>query len=190
LTLFAVAASLPWLVLSHFGIGRELAELRAAALVKSEQGPWDQSLEVRAGWLALGLARLGLSLATLPPELRAAATALRSAEVGLYQPHHLRQRLDRRALMSRADAAMTKRGWDRLVEAASGEELVAVYVPQTIRPNGRLSLCLMVANDDLLVLAAVTGDLQPILPYVLANARWPLKARPGVSAASGQGPGA
>lgn len=117
-----------------------------------------------------GLARLGLALAEVEPEVRAAAQAVRGCEVGVYRLERGMTAGDRAALLSRADAAMERRGWDRVVGVIEARELVAVYASGKPASANDLRICVLVIDGEEMVIASVRADPEPLIELALREA--------------------
>ncbi len=148
-------------------LGRDTAALRRS-LLKSTPAPWDKQVEINVGSRSLDLARTILHFVKLDPNARTALESLRAAEVGVYRSTG-RSQLDHGAMLSAADKAMTRRGWDRLVCVIKPREFVAVYVPRNIRSPQDLKVCVAVVERGQMVVASVRSNLEPLMQLAVAN---------------------
>ena len=87
---------------------------------------------------------------------------MRAAEVGVYKLREGPVPEDHGAILRRADQAMTRRGWVRVVGVSHDRELVAVYMPRKGASPRNLKCCVMVFNGRELVVAAARGNLEPL----------------------------
>jgi hypothetical protein len=76
---------------------------------------------------------------------------------------------DRATLLAAAAAAMTARGWNRLVGVMDGQDLVAVYLPDEIASARRMKCCVMVFDGQEMVVVSARANLEPLLKYALAQ---------------------
>jgi len=163
-----------WGAAGYFRLGSETSALRAS-LMGSVGGRWNKKIAIHAGGLTMGLVRAGSRLFHLPPEPRAAIEALHGAEVGVYKLQQAPLSVDHAAILSAADKAMARRGWDRMVGVAKENELVAVYVPRKGISPGRMRACVMVLHDRDLVVVSARGNLKPLLE--IANKRFEVSGK-------------
>jgi len=158
-------------VTSCLRLSRDARTLRNA-LMESAAVPWDKTIELSVGSFTLHLARAGLQFVDLDPDARVALQAARGAEVGVYRLKARQSRLDRAAMLSAADAAMTARCWDRLVGVLTRGELVAVYVPREIPSTRDVKVCLVAWSGQQLVVGSARSDLEPLAQLALKHAHW------------------
>jgi len=145
-----------------FKVSSDVGALRDSVM-KTVSATQEGQIEVGVGPLTLNLARAGLAFVDLEPEVRTALHVVRSAEVGVYKLRNKRQRLNHAAMLSAADKTMTDRGWDRVVGVMNPRELVAVYVPRQVRSTRNMKVCLVVLNEQDLVVASARSDLEPLM---------------------------
>lgn len=156
-----------------FQIGRDAAALRNSLLkTATRAGEWNLHVEVNVGAIALQLARAGLAFVPMEPDARTALRAVRAVEVSFYQRHHVRARLDQATMLRDADAAMTSRGWDRVVGVCNGEELVAVYVPKRLPSPRDVRFYVAVVDPEIFVVAAGRSNLEPLMEIAERRADW------------------
>lgn len=98
-------------------------------LIKSSSVTWRQQTALNAGFLTFGALRTGLSCIRLDPAVRAVVQSVQAAGVGVYELPENTPPPDRAAMLAAADAAMTARGWERVVGVMDGQDLVTVYLP-------------------------------------------------------------
>ncbi|HEV2394788.1 MAG TPA: hypothetical protein VG146_20750 [Verrucomicrobiae bacterium] len=142
-----------------------------SSVMESVPGHWDKRFAIHAGGLTLAFARFGSSFFNLPPEPKAALGALHGADVGVYKLLDAPQALDYSALFTRADKAMKRRGWERMVGVARGGQFVAVYLPRDMRALQHVACCVVVLNEGDLVIASARGNLEPLLALPWPTAR-------------------
>jgi len=149
-------------IAGYFRLSSATQALRSSVL-DSVPGKWDKRLAVHFGGLTLSLVRLGSRLFDLPPEPKAALAALRGAEVGIYRLQAAPTALDYSAMFAAADRSMRRRGWERVVGVARGRQFVAVYMPRNLHTVKRMGCCVAVLNEQDLVVASASGNLEPLL---------------------------
>jgi hypothetical protein len=165
---YVIALAIPLLfalgvvgVTGYFRLSSETAALRES-LMGSVDGQWKKTIAVHLGWFTTGLVRAGSRLVKLDPEPRAALDAVRGVEVGVYKVQDGAERQDHGAILAKADKAMTRRGWVRVVGVSHDRELVAIYMPRKGTSLRSMRCCLMVFNGRELVVASARGNLEPL----------------------------
>lgn len=158
-------------VAGYFGVSRDAGTLRKS-LMESAAGDWERKIEVNIGAFALNLARAVLAFVDLDPDVRAALRAVRGAEVGVYELRNHAKHRDHAAMLLAADEAMSARGWDRIVGVADRDELVAVYLPAQIGSPRDVMVCVVVLDDDQLVVASVRSDVEPLIELAFRRVEW------------------
>lgn len=158
-------------VVRAFGLGSDSAALRDG-LIKSRAASWSRQVEVGVGTLPVALARTALGFAPLEPEIRSALKAFHGGEVGVYQRQDTNGRLNQSKLLEAADATMIRRGWDRAVGVRNPGELVAVYVPRDVKSPRNLRVCVVVANQEQLIIVSARSNLEPILELASSRPEW------------------
>jgi len=149
-------------IAGYFRLSSAAQALRSS-MIESVPGKWDKRLAVHVGGLTLSLVRFGSRLFDLPPEPKAALAALRGAEVGIYRLQAAPATLDYLAMFAAADRSMRRRGWERVVGVARGRQFVAVYMPRNLHTVKRMGCCVAVLNEQDLVVASASGNLEPLL---------------------------
>jgi hypothetical protein len=157
-------------VVSCFHLSSDTKALRNS-LIKSSGVEWRQRIALNAGGLTLCAVRAGLSFVHLDAGARAALQSVRGAGVGVYQLPVGTKSPDRAAMLAAADAAMTARGWDRVVGVMDGRDLVTVYLPDKTVSDCRMKCCLMVFDGQEMVAVSARANLEPLLKYALAYQR-------------------
>jgi len=168
-------ATLAMGVVRSFGLGPDSAALRDG-LMKSRAADWDRQVEVGVGSFPVTLVRTALGFVHLDPEVRTALQAFRGGEVGVYQRHNGGKHLDQSRLFEAADSTMRQRGWERAVGVCNPNELVAVYVPRDLTSPRNIRVCVVVANQEQLVIASARSNLEPIMRLATCRPEW--KERP------------
>src|SRR5262245_53176923 len=92
-------------VVSYFRLSSETSALRDA-LLSSTTDTWHTKIALNIGAITTGLARTGLRFVNLPPEARAAASAVRGVEVGVYELEDDQRHDNPGMVVARADKAM------------------------------------------------------------------------------------
>lgn len=106
----------------------------------------------------LSLLRFGLSFADLPADARDALKAVRRVSVGVYST---KDPAPRAALFERADAAMARRGYTRLVGVVDGADTVLVYAPADAGED-EIEVCVAVCEPSQIVIASARVDAAPL----------------------------
>ena len=163
-------------VTSFVRLGRDARALRNSVM-KSVALPCHKKIELGVGSFTLNVARAGLDFVQLDPLARQALQAVRGAEVGIYQLDFTPSLTNRAAMLSCADDAMSRRGWDRLVGVMNRSELVAAYVPKEIRSPNDVKICLVVLNGRDMVVASARSNLEPLVELALNHPEWRPKGR-------------
>ena len=148
-------------VIGYFRLSSETTALRES-LMGSVDGQWRKTIAVHLGWFTTGLVRAGSRLVKLDPEPRAALEAVHGVEVGIYRVQDGPEKEDHGAILAKADKAMTRRGWVRVVGVSHDRELVAIYMPRKGASLRNMKCCLMVFNGRELVVASARGNLEPL----------------------------
>ena len=149
-------------IVGYFRLSSPTQALRSSVM-ESVPGQWNKRFAVHVGGITTGLVRFGSDFFKLPPEPKAALAAIRGAEVGVYRLRNAPSVLDYSAMFAAADKSMKLRGWERIVGVAQGGQFVAVYMPRDLRTLKRMACCVVVLNDQDLVVASASGNLEPLL---------------------------
>ena len=161
---------------SYFHLSSDTRALRNG-LIKSSGVEWREQIALNVGSLTLGIVRAGLSCVHLDAEARAALRAVRGVEVAIYQLSAEAKPPDRAAMLAAADAAMTVRGWERLVAVMDGADLVTVYMPVKTNSVQRMKCCAMVFDGRQMIVASARANLAPLLQCVLHQSAAQTKRR-------------
>jgi hypothetical protein len=159
-------------VTGYFRLSSETAILRESVM-SGVDGTWNKKIALHVGFLTTGLVRAGSHLFKLAPEPQAAFDSIRGAEVGIYKLQADAGWVDHKAILARADRAMSARRWDRVVGVSRENELVAVYFPHRGLSTDRMRCCVLVLQGRDLVVVGASGNLDPLLQ--LAGSRFDLK---------------
>jgi len=149
-------------VTGYFRLSSETAALRTGVM-STVPGVWDKKIALHVGWLTTTVIRTGSRLFNLPPEPRAALDALHGAEVGIYKLQHDPGSLDFPAFFASSDRTMKSQGWDRVLGVAKDHQFVGVYFPHRKVSLKDVKCCVVVLQGRDLVVASVTGNLEPLL---------------------------
>ena len=159
-----------------FKVSSDVGALRDSVM-KSAAAQWDEKIEIGVGPITLYLARAGLAFVDLDPEARTALHAVRGAEVGVYKLRAGHKELKRAVILSVADKAMARRGWDRIVGVMNQGEFVAIYVPHDARSTRNVRVCLLTLNGEEMVVASARSNLEPLMEMAFKRAEWRQKGR-------------
>jgi len=174
----AVLASLPvifaaCLILS-FRMGGEARALRQA-VVASDPDHWRTEFELGVGRLPAWVARNGLRAAAghleLPPEALAGIASFRAADVGVYRRTSGTGLSLATPPAKDIDAVMARRGWEPVVTVHERDQYVRVFVPEKLDATRELRACVLVLQEDQMVLVSALLDPEPLVG--LAHCRWP-----------------
>jgi hypothetical protein len=148
-------------VLSTLRLHRDERALRDAALACA---PAETALrlEFSVGPWTLGLARCVTAFVELPPEARAALESVESAEVGVYKFAEAGTKASRLEMFTRAQAAMTARGWERIVGVLQEDHAVAVYTPSGLEGK-RFKCCVLTVTPTEMIIAGAVTQLEPLV---------------------------
>ena len=141
----------------------------AAAFESAGLGPRDEFLNLARNDIAL--------ISDLDPEARTALHAVRGAEVGVYKLRAGHKELKRAVILSVADKAMARRGWDRIVGVMNQGEFVAIYVRHDARSTRNVRVCLLTLNGEGMVVASARSNLEPLMEMAFKRVEWRQKGR-------------
>jgi len=154
----------PFLVLglaavSYLTLDRDVAVLRRHVM-DATNAHWSTKVQVSVGRITLGAIGQGLRFVHHQDiaDARLALSAVRHASVGVYERKAGEADWSREQLFVETDRAMQKRGWTRLVGVANHKETVLIYVPDDMKEDGPVELCLAVVNGKEMVVASTTVD--------------------------------
>jgi hypothetical protein len=146
-------------VTSCLRLGSDATALRNSVI---KIAPAKARVVVNVGLLTTGVGRLVAGLFPIPPEAQMAMRSIRAAEVGVYRLEQRIEDLDRARVLSKAEDAMRKRGWDRIVGVSHDRELVAVFMPQKVCASN-MRCCVLVVRDEDLVVVSARGKIEEVL---------------------------
>jgi hypothetical protein len=132
---------------------------------------------VNIGGFTFGAVRAATSLFDdIPAEPRAAIRAVRGVNVAVYGPGDTLSDASIGEIVRRADVAMKKKHWERAVLVREKAQTVAVYVPANLRSTSNLRACVMVLEQQQIVLVSAKANLDPLLALAKFN---PALTEPG-----------
>jgi hypothetical protein len=145
---------------SYVTLDRDAAVLRRHVMTATG-ADWSTKVQVSLGRFSLGAAGAGLRFVDQPDidDAREALRALESASVGVYELASGGADWSPAKILADTDAAMSRRGWSRLVGVAGREETVMIYAPNDLKPGKPIDLALAVVSGRELVVACATIDL-------------------------------
>ena len=147
------------MVASFFWVGPEVRAMRNA-VIENSSTDWDRLVELSFGRGTFGMANLASAFINdMPPEARAAIQSARKGEVSVYQFRGSQPR----GVLEKADSKMTERGWYRAVGVVTGNETVAVYLPNRVETPNDLAACVLVLNQEHLICVSAESDLEPLM---------------------------
>lgn len=173
-TSHAYSGSVAWLVLpmvlllgligitGYFRLGSETTALRESVM-DSTSGQWHKKIAFHLGWVTTSLVRFGAEWVKLDAEPRAALQSVRAVEVGVYRLEQSDAPPRLGTALARADKALARRGWLRMVGVCQDQELVAVYIPRRGLSAHSLKCCVLVFNGRDLVVASASANPKPLL---------------------------
>jgi len=153
----------------YFRLSSEMAGLRDSLQTASGQ-QWHRTIALNIGGLTFGVARAGLSFVKMEDEARVALQTIQGCEVGIYQTMADTEDADRGAMLAAADAAMLRRGWERVVGVIDDGNLVAVYMPSKPEATSRMKCAVMVCEGRQMIVASTRANLDPAIQFALAKA--------------------
>lgn len=162
-----------------FRVSSDTRALRDVALEFGAEGA-EEKIEIGVGFFTVGLAKLGTRFVEMPPEVRALLGSVDGVECSVYELQGRQENLAK--LLQEADAAMDKRGCDRVVGVMDKDQLVAVYVPRKVKSHRNMSMSVMVLTPRELICASASGDLEPAVQFAYAKAQEHLPKKATVAA--------
>ena len=119
----------------------------------------ESTIEVRVGEPLFAASQLGIRWChDVPEQARVALAALRSASGGVY---HVKRptSAERADVLIRAQNAMAKNGWSRIVGVNDHDTTVLVYAPSVIRETETQRVCVAVIDGNQLIVVSARADL-------------------------------
>jgi hypothetical protein len=155
------------LVINALTLNREARVVREA-MVGALGGRTSTRVQVSVGPLMLGSARTILSFVDdVPEEARVALRSVRAASVGVYQ---LKADSNRNyaGVLERADAAMARAGWTRMVGVMQpgAKKCVLIYTPASAADDGPVRLCVAVCDGRELVVVSAKAAPEELMKLV------------------------
>jgi hypothetical protein len=146
------------MIWSAVHLNRDATVLREQ-LMLATGADWSTKVQLSAGPLLLSAVRAGMGfIHDVPPEARAALSAVRSASVGVYGRGCRDAKVSRDRLLGTADQVMSQRGWIRIVGVRDGGDTVMIYLPADVESAAPSGVCLAVCSDRELVVVAAQVD--------------------------------
>src|SRR5262245_30646705 len=106
-------------ITGFFRLSSETAALRDSFL-NEMRGGWNKKIALRVGVVTTSLVRAGLRFVDMDQDARQAVQALRGGEVGIYDLSEEPTSRKLGQIIARADRAMQRRGWSRVVGVSHG----------------------------------------------------------------------
>lgn len=127
------------------------------------------TVEVKAPSVLFAGARLAAKFVDLEPEAKAALSVLRGAEVGVYEVTSSHGQSVSGDLMKASDAYLGRSGFERLVRVMDDSETILVYISFVDDKSDIIKICVLVLSDRELVVASVSGRLEPLMELASAT---------------------
>jgi hypothetical protein len=163
-----MAAGLLIVTTGCFRVSSDTQALRDVAL-KLQTAEAQERIEMGVGFFTVGLAKLGARFVELPPEVRGILGSVDGVECSVYE---LRAGQSNFAeVLSGADEVMDQRGSDRVVGVLDSDQLIAVYVPRTMKSHRDMSISVMVLTKRELICASARGDLDSVMQLAITKAQ-------------------
>lgn len=147
--------------------GSEVRLIRNA-VAGAHSGQAKTRVSFGVGWVALELARVVTSFTRLDADAKSVLKAVRKADVSIQELTGKLVSGERSVLLEATDQAMARKGWERVVgivegDAHMGDEVIGIYVPRELRPEGNLRVALFVLEGRELITVAAECRLEPLL---------------------------
>lgn len=157
-------------VWSFLTLDRDAAALRGAAM-SAAPAAWKQKVVLDLGGFTFGGLRTVAGWVQAPHmnQVRHALQATRAVSVGVYQRTTAAERVSPAAFMAATDAAMTTRGWTRLVGVVDAKESVVIYVPAGNTEGAQLDICLAVVHARELVVVKARVQAEALGELIAAS---------------------
>ncbi len=152
-------------ITGYFRLSSTTQTLRDS-LLASLPGQCHKKLALRVGFCTTALVRIVAQVLKLEPEAKAALQSVRGAEFGLYQLDGVAAGTQRGWILTQADKAMLRCGWQRAIGVINEHEMVAIYVPGKGLSTRNVKCALVVLQDRQLIVAGVRGNLKPLAEIV------------------------
>lgn len=165
LALLAMSVLGAWAVYESFRSGGETRLVRQAILA-TDPGGWSRQVEFGIGRLPVAAIQMVLGYVPMDPAARTAIESLRRADVAIYERQPGAKKGDNAALALRAREALSRQGWEPVVAVGEAHEAVLVLMPAQTTTLRRFQVCVMVLDDDRLVVASIGANLEPLMNQV------------------------
>jgi hypothetical protein len=152
---------------SFLTLERNASVLRNQVMDATDAG-WSTKVQVSVGGLTLGALRQGLRFVHNKDmaEARLALGSVRHASVGVYERTSAGTSWSREQLFNDTDRVMQKRGWVRLVGVADQKDTVLIYVPQDMKDDEPIDLCLATVSGKEMVVVSTSIDATKLAELV------------------------
>ena len=150
-------------VLRAFKPPTDRSGLRSELLTCLE-GSRVSSIEVAIpSWVAT-LGRVGVSLAAIDPDIKAAIQPVKGGQVGVYEFEECPSRKNMMTLLEVADRELEGEGWLRMVTVLEDSKLVVVYgLDSSPRSGQEIEAFVIVVDQHKVVIACATGYTDPLI---------------------------
>ena len=163
-----VATGLMLCTTGCFRVSSDTQALRDVAL-ELETGEAEEKIELGVGFFTVGLAKLGARFVELPPEVRSILGSVDGVECSVYELRGGESNFAE--VLSQADQVMDKRGSDRVVGVLGPDQLVAIYLPRSMKSHRDMSISVMVLTKRELICASARGDLDSVMQLAITKAQ-------------------
>jgi hypothetical protein len=154
-----------WTVYQSFRSGGETRLVRQTIL-EEDPGGWSRQVEFGIGRLPVAAIQMVLGFVPMDPAARTAVASLRRADVAVYERLPGAKKGDNAAMVWRAREALSRRGWEPVVAVGEAHESVLVLMPAREATLRRFQVCVMVLDDERLVIASIGANLEPLMNQV------------------------
>lgn len=148
-----------------FWLNGQTRALRSA-VIQGHAQDWERTIAFHVGGVAVPVIKTGLRFVDLPEEARLGVSAFEAAEVSIHKGFRSPDPSDLGEILERADFALARRGWNRVVGVVQEKCMVAIYVPNKLRKGGPISVSVLVLNDRDLVVGSIKGNPRPIVELI------------------------
>lgn len=172
----APIAVLAIVVASYITLDRDAAVLRQHVMAATK-ADWSTKVQMSIGSTTLGAIRSGLCFVhdKNVTDAKQALAAIGHASVGVYERSSGATDWSRDQLFVGTDRAMQKRGWSRLVGVVDKQDTVLVYVPQDMKDDGPVDICVAVVSSKELVVASTSVDAGQLTDLVARHSAGTMK---------------
>ncbi|MBL9139204.1 MAG: hypothetical protein JNK85_25270 [Verrucomicrobiales bacterium] len=138
-------------------------------ILEVQPGGWSKQMEFGVGRLPVAAAQWVLRFVPMDPAARTAVQSLRRADVAIYQRLAQSAAGDSADLALRAREALARRGWEPVVAVGEAHESVLVLMPKAASSLRRFNVCVMVLDEQRLVVASVGANLETVMASLNAG---------------------